>query len=421
MEAEKVASGGKVVLEPWGRVKGVLRVGKKVEPNESVTLQNMYYRYTPSRRQSVTLSVHFNAEPGPDGSFVFEKVPAGERRVYLQYKFRETQNGSNPTPLSHGVPITVKAGETTEVTIGGTGRPMVGQIEIIGGDPGDVDWKRDVHTLISKLPPIPVIKPPDVSKVTSNEERQKLWREYNESQRNFWTTEEGRALERAQRTYVLVFQTNGAFRVENVPPGAYDLTVAPTDPKQDYYNYQQVGRLNKEVEVPEAPAGHPDEPFDLGSLKLQTRRAVKIGQAAPSFETKTFDGKPVKLEDYRGTNVLLHFWATWGGPSVSELTVLRSIFNTYSNEDRFVILGLNLDHEEKTGGDFVRTNDLKWTQCYLGKWTETQVPALFGVEGIPAVILVDPSGKIIGKNLYGTSIRTAVRNALSSQKRTSLK
>lgn len=38
---------------------------------------------------------------------------------------------------------------------------------------------------------------------------------------------------------------------------------------------------------------------------------LSIGLPAPQFTTKTLDGKPVALSDFRGKVVLLNFWASW--------------------------------------------------------------------------------------------------------------
>jgi hypothetical protein len=46
------------------------------------------------------------------------------------------------------------------------------------------------------------------------------------------------------------------------------------------------------------------------------------------------------------------------------------------------------------------------------------VPATFGVEGIPTAILIDSEGRLAARNLRGSSMRTAVRNALGASANT---
>jgi peroxiredoxin len=416
IDADKIMATRKVTLKPWGHVKGVFRVGSKLEPNQSIVLQTFYSRYGTSGGRARPLSLYLRADPDPSGHFAFDRVPPGDRLVAMQCRFGDERRSMTVT--SHGVPVWVKPGETSEITIGGTGRRVIGHMTVNGGPATDVDWQRDAHTLNSHLPEPPTLKPPDVSKAKSDEERQNLWNAYNERQRQYWQTDEGLALQRQQRSYVLMFGTNATFRIENVPPGTYDLSMYLTE-QTDEYNSRQVGNLYKQVVIPAAPADRPNEPFDLGALDMIVRRNLRIGQQAPALETKTIDGKPMKLEEYRGKHVLLSFYGTWAAGHVSELQTLKGLYDIYSKDNKLVVIGLSVGNGANDEENYTRTNGVKWTQCYLGAWSETQVPALFGVEGLPHTILIDPQGKILGRNLRGSSMRTAVRNALATAARAS--
>jgi hypothetical protein len=356
------------------------------------------------------------ADLDPSRNFVFARVPPGERMVVVQCRFGDERRMM--TVWSHGVPVLVKPGETSEVTLGGTGRRVIGHMQVNGGPGTEVDWLRDAHSINLHVPEPTNIKPPDVSKAKNDEERQKLWNAYNEKQRQFWQTDEGIALQRLQRSYVLMFDTNATFHIESVPPGTYNLSMNLSEP-MDEYNSRQIGNLYKQVVIPPAPADRPNEPFDLGAIDMVVRRNLRIGQQAPSLETKTIEGKPMKLEDLRGKHVLLSFYATWSGNYASELQALKALQDTYGKDNKLVIIGLAIGNGANNEEDSTRTNGVKWTQCYLGAWSETQVPALFGVDGLPHSILIDPQGKIVGRNLRGSSMRTAVRNALSSTPRAS--
>jgi hypothetical protein len=68
------------------------------------------------------------------------------------------------------------------------------------------------------------------------------------------------------------------------------------------------------------------------------------------------------------------------------------------------MISLSLDKTLKEPGDFLKNNDLPWVQGYLGEWSTTKVPEQYGVQGIPAVFLVNPDGKIIEADLQGSSM-----------------
>ncbi len=64
--------------------------------------------------------------------------------------------------------------------------------------------------------------------------------------------------------------------------------------------------------------------FTLGSAALA--KSPKIGQAAPDFKGKTFDGRVVTLADLKGKVVIINFWATWCGPCKRELPMLDGYY-----------------------------------------------------------------------------------------------
>jgi peroxiredoxin len=306
----------------------------------------------------------------------------------------------------------VKPGGLAEIVIGGTGRPVIGRMTVAGGGPEDVDWRRDQHTLQMQLDIPTTIPPPVITGNMTEEERRRVQQEYNGRLNAFWRTPEGRALERQQRTYALRFDTNGAFRIDNVDPGNYFLYVSLTNPDRPDNYYEHIGSLNKNVTIPPAPAGKPDEPFDLGLSEVQVRNIQRTGRRAPKFEVKTFGGKTVKLEDFAGKFVLLDFWATWAGARNLDLQMLKALHTSYGKDERLVMLGLNFDSEAAVASKVIEQTGIQWLQGHAGPWGQNTLPASYGIQGLPATVLIDPEGKIVSSSLRGSSIRTTVRNRL---------
>ena len=79
------------------------------------------------------------------------------------------------------------------------------------------------------------------------------------------------------------------------------------------------------------------------------------------------------------------------------------------------MVGLSLDPEVAAPRNYTAKNTIGWTQGFLGDWSKADVPARFGVEGIPAIFLIGPDGKIIAKGLRGEEIKAAVQTALENK------
>jgi thiol-disulfide isomerase/thioredoxin len=242
-----------------------------------------------------------------------------------------------------------------------------------------------------------------------------LFEGLNRSVQQPMTVEAMQAQQRAQRTYVLLFETNGIFRVDNVPPGQYTLSLNPSDPEDEYYNRHPIGSLIKITSVPDEPNARVNAPYDIGALELTIHPRVKLGATVPPFEAKTSDGKVIKLSDFRGKPVLLHFWGLNLGYSSYDLQVLKEFNDNYAAAGKLAIIGYNLDTDARRAEQFASNQGMNWTQTYLGNWSETPVSAMFGVNGNSVCVLVDAEGKVAAGNLRSSALRTALSNAMSGE------
>jgi peroxiredoxin len=419
---EQLSGNPDVKLQPWAKVQGKLFIGAHPGTNESIHLGLAFLPYEYHPRSFAPLSLFLDAQTDAEGNFSFERVPPINVQVYHSPKVRDSKVGMIPTSQTTG--FALKPGEEKQLTLGGQGRPVVGQL-VVKDYEGDVNWRADVQSIELILPPTE--ESPDLlaqsrafsakMQAASEDERKQLMEQMNKSrdesiakQRAFYATEKGREYYFRNKRYALNFAQDGSFRVEDVPGGKYRLRVDLREGGESPMRYSapQIAHLEKEFEVPESPGGRSDEPFDLGKIELQGRKIPKVGKAAPDFAVKTVDDKTVKLSDFSGKYLLVDFWAVWCGPCVAETPHLKATYDAFKGNPRFAMLGLSLDPDIKTPREYAAKNQLGWMMGFLGDWSKTDLPAKYGVEGIPSIFLIGPDGKIIARDLRGEIVKTTV-------------
>jgi len=151
----------------------------------------------------------------------------------------------------------VKPGETSRVTLGGTGREIVGKAVFSGRKDYGI-WHLDAQTLELKIAGPPGLTKPVRSDYPSPEAYYEALRKYNAQAAPYWKSPAGQAAERSQRRYDLVFQPNGQFHVNDVPPGTYVVEINLPGPSMNGSLYP-IGFLRQEVEVPDGDENIPVE------------------------------------------------------------------------------------------------------------------------------------------------------------------
>jgi peroxiredoxin len=139
--------------------------------------------------------------------------------------------------------------------------------------------------------------------------------------------------------------------------------------------------------------------------KLETAKKTGIGKMAMDFTQNDTLGNPVSLSSFRGKYVLIDFWASWCGPCRQENPNVVKAFNAY-NSKGFTVLGVSLD--QPTAKDkwmkAIHDDKLTWTQVSDLKYWKNDVAVQYGIQAIPQNYLIDPQGKIVGKNLRGEAL-----------------
>jgi hypothetical protein len=245
-----------LTLQPWGRIEGVIKITGATGSNEIVTLVPVSFG------TDIGVAVEINMETRTDGEgrFTFEGLPSGEHRIGHRPRFA---NGRvTDYTATHDQVVLVKPGEAAQVTLGGSGRAVVGRAIFNSGTP--VDWLRGSHTLSFPSKPPATLRG---SSAGAADPQSSLTRA-----KAFAATEEGRAYHRSRRVYVPRFNPDGTFTIPDVLPGTYRLRLAPTSPtKMDSgASFRTpVATAEQEITVPALAENEADLPFEVGTVELK--------------------------------------------------------------------------------------------------------------------------------------------------------
>ncbi|MVN21967.1 TlpA disulfide reductase family protein [Mucilaginibacter arboris] len=136
---------------------------------------------------------------------------------------------------------------------------------------------------------------------------------------------------------------------------------------------------------------------------MELVKPVSVGHQAPDFSIPGIDGKPVKLADYKGKYVMLDFWASWCAPCRKENPNVVKLYQQYHPKG-LNIVGISLDEDKNAWQKAVNDDHLTWTHGGELKNFNGPTVASYQVQAIPSNFILDPSGKIIAKNITGNDL-----------------
>jgi thiol-disulfide isomerase/thioredoxin len=116
-------------------------------------------------------------------------------------------------------------------------------------------------------------------------------------------------------------------------------------------------------------------------------------QAAPRFKFVSAKGEHVSLDDLRGKIVLLDFWASWCPPCRASVPELGEIYDEYP-KDKFVLIGISLDENDRTWRQFTESHDEQWVQVRDSNRQLSRLFFSFGRMALPTYFLVDGEGNV---------------------------
>lgn len=235
-----------LVLRPWGRINGTVRLGARPDPHRKVLMSD----------DGLVVFDTREIRSDEEGRFTFNHVVPGT--VIL------SRTGPEFAGLACDLRwVEVEPGRTAEVKIGGVGCPVVGRVTFPKGKPAPRFVSGEA--ILARMVP-PISFPPDYD--SWSDERRKDWITY-------WGEGPGKIKRfQSQDRHASTVARDGSFRIEDVPPGPYSLFIylydeppaAGAGPETNI-----VALVRSKVEIPAISGGAPrsDEPFRLPPLTAE--------------------------------------------------------------------------------------------------------------------------------------------------------
>ena len=147
--------------------------------------------------------------------------------------------------------------------------------------------------------------------------------------------------------------------------------------------------------------------------RIEVLAKTAVGQKFTDFTLPDPEGNPMKLSDIIAKNkyTLIDFWASWCGPCRREMPNVVAAYKEY-NKKGFGIVGVSLDNDADKWKAAIKEMGMTWDHMSDVKGWQCEGAALYGVNSIPATVLVAQDGTIIERNLRGEAIKEKLAELL---------
>lgn len=143
------------------------------------------------------------------------------------------------------------------------------------------------------------------------------------------------------------------------------------------------------------------------------QKATAPGAKFTDFAVE-YNGKTSRLSDYagKGRYTLVDFWASWCGPCMRELEVIKELYAQYHAKGLDVV-GVAVWDDPQASEAKIKEKQLPWPNILNAQKIPTDI---YGIMGIPHLMLLSPDGTIVNRGMQGDSLRAVVKNAMADFK-----
>lgn len=144
---------------------------------------------------------------------------------------------------------------------------------------------------------------------------------------------------------------------------------------------------------------------------LSLNKDPQLGDAYIDFSMANSEGVETKLSENTAKATLLEFWASWCGSCRKKNPDLVKTYQRY-HEAGLEIFAVSLDSEKASWLAAIEADSLTWLHVSDLKGAQNTAALTYGTRGASDNFLIDSTGKIVGRNLWGKELNEAVEGLL---------
>jgi thiol-disulfide isomerase/thioredoxin len=178
-----------------------------------------------------------------------------------------------------------------------------------------------------------------------------------------------------------------------------------------YPNSPDTGEAMMQLGIAQEFAGQEDDAkkwysqvvskFPTASAAKKAKGAItrleSVGQVI-RLAGRSTSGSTVDLAQYKGKLVLVHYWATWCDPCISDLATIKELYAKYGAAGSSPI-GINLDSNQQDLAAFLQKNRLNWPQIPEPGSLDGRMATELGVLTLPTMLLIDKDGRVLHRGI----------------------
>ena len=158
----------------------------------------------------------------------------------------------------------------------------------------------------------------------------------------------------------------------------------------------------------------PSRDYQILAERVTTLEKVGLGQPAVDFALNDTTGNPIAISSFKGKYLLIDFWASWCGPCRRENPNVVTLYNDF-NDKGFEIIGVSFDEDGNKWVDAIKQDGLTWPHVSDLQGWGSAAGKLYGINSIPATVLLDRNGIIVAKNLRGDELRKKLEELYAAE------